>query len=214
MSNPITSVTLDPQLPGLIGEVFPPEWPHLSKSRRARLTGLAGGLKGIDLAVFVVMAEHGRGDGRGMRASLTTLADESGFSVSPVRRALRRLEDGYWVRCTHRSRGGLTAADKPNLTSCYDVLTLSADPRPALTKSKRRAVLFPDFRERPLPVKGRNLTRSQRPTSNPVAATDSVWIFHRPSVAETPETGEACLGRLGSWKMTMRGQELSMGKNR
>ena len=101
-----------------------PDWLLLSASRRARLTGRAGNLKSIDLAVFVVMAEHARPDGRGMRASVYTLADDAGFSVSPVRRALRRLEADFWVRCTHRSRGGLTAAsNKPNLTSCYNVLT-------------------------------------------------------------------------------------------
>ena len=146
-----------PRMPDLIGAVRPPDtdtsWPLLSKSRRARLTGLAGGLKGIDLAVFVVMAEHARTDGRGMRASVYTLADEAGFSVSPVRRALRRLEDDYWVRCTRRSKGGLTAgANQPNLTSCYDVLTLPLDPRPKLTASKRRAVLFPDYRMQRLPA--------------------------------------------------------------
>ena len=128
-----------------------PEWPLLSKSRRARLAGLAGGLKGIDLNLFIVMAEHARTDGRGMRASVYTLADEAGFSVSPIRRALRRLEAGYWVRCVHRSKGGVTpAADKPNPTSTYDILTLPADPRPKLTASKRRAVLFPDQRGRKL----------------------------------------------------------------
>ena len=158
MSNLITTAACDPQIPGLIGAVREIEtatpWPRLSASRRARLTGLAGGLKGVDLALFVVMAEHTRTDGRGMRASLYTLADEAGFSVSPVRRALRRLEEDYWVRCTHRSKGGLTAgANKLNLTSSYDVLTLPADPRPKLlTKSKRRAVLFPDYRMQRLPA--------------------------------------------------------------
>ena len=146
-------------LPALIGAVKPPDidtsWPLLSKSRRARLTGLAGGLKGIDLAVFVVMAEHGRRDGRGMRASVYTLADEAGWCVRRVRTAVRSLEEGCWVRCTHRSKGGLTAgANKPHLTSCYDVLTLSSDPRPKLTKAKRRAVLFPDYRMRRLPIEG------------------------------------------------------------
>ena len=156
MSHSTGTAARDPRIPGLIGAVKPPDidtpWPLISKSRRARLTGLAGGLKGIDLAVFVVLAEHGRTDGRGMRASVYTLANEAGFSVSPVRRALRRLEDDCWVRCTHRSKGGLTAGAKPNPTSCYDVLTLAADPRPKLTKSSRRVVLFPDWRERRLPA--------------------------------------------------------------
>ena len=127
------------------------DWLSLSKSRRARLTGLAGGLKGVELDVFIVMAENARADGRGMRASVHTLAAEAGFSVSPARRALRRLEDGYWVRCTRRSKGGLTArVNKPNLTSAYDVLTVSVDPRPKLTASKRRVVMFPDQHGRKL----------------------------------------------------------------
>ncbi len=180
MVNPTTATTANqaetPRLPGLIGAVTDTSWPRLSKGRRARLTGLAGGLKGVDLAVFLVMAEHARGDGRGMRASVFTLADEAGYSISPVRRALRRLEADYWVRCVHRSRGGLIAGtDQVNMTSTYTVLALATDPRPKLTKSKRRAALFPDWRERPLP----QLTpvnvceaRSQRPTRSPVAATD------------------------------------------
>ena len=126
-----------------------PDWLSLSASRRARLTGLAGGLKGVDLDLFIVMAENARPDGHGIRASVHTLADEAGWCVRAARLAIRRLEDGYWARCTYRSRGGMNSAvDKPNMTSTYNVLTLPVDPGPKLTKSKRRAVLFPDHRDR------------------------------------------------------------------
>ena len=53
-------------------------WFTLSASRRARLTGVAGGLRGVDLATFMVMAEHAGLDGRGCTASMFTLAREGG----------------------------------------------------------------------------------------------------------------------------------------
>ena len=123
------------------------EWLSLPKVRRARLTGHAGELAGFDLGLFVVMAELARSDGRGMSASVGTLAHEVGYSARPVQRSLRRLEAGFWIRCTLRSKGGLTAGGKPNPTSIYDILTLPADPRPKLTRSARRAALFPDWRD-------------------------------------------------------------------
>ena len=160
-------------LPAMMAPVPDPdraEWARRSPSRKARIVGLAGGLHGVQLAVFIVMTENADWTtGRNMRASLETVARESGFSLSPVRRAVRALEDDSWIRCDHRSKGGLTAkASALNVTSTYSVLTLPAEPAGKLTKTKRLAILHPERRQRAFRF---NRGRSERPASNPVGAT-------------------------------------------
>ena len=143
----------------------PDQWFTLSSSRRARLTGVAGGLRGVDLAVFIVMAEHANGAGKGCTASLFTIAKEAGWCLRAVRTAARRLELGDWIRRTRRSKGGLTRAATPNATSRYNVLTLPEPPGDRLMKSRRTAALFPENRLlRVVKAKG---GRHQMPTSNP-----------------------------------------------
>ena len=112
--DPDTAIdAIQASLPALMVPVLEPdraEWVRRSVSRKARIVGLAGGLYGVQLAVFIVAAENANWTtGRNMRASLETLAREAGFSLSPVRRAVRALEDGAWMRCDYRSKGGLTA---------------------------------------------------------------------------------------------------------
>ena len=174
VQDPETAIdAIQASLPALMAPVPNPdraEWARRSPSRKARLIGLAGGLRGVQLAVFIVMTENADWTtGRNMRASLETVARESGFSLSPVRRAVRALEDDAWIRCDHRSKGGLTArATALNVTSTYSVLTLPAEPVGKLTKTKRVAVLHPERRQRAFRFIG---GRSERPGSNPVGAT-------------------------------------------
>ena len=172
--DPDTAIdAIQASLPALMVPVQEPdraEWVRRSVSRKARIVGLAGGLHGVQLAVFIVAAENANWTtGRNMRASLETLAREAGFSLSPVRRAVRALEDGAWMRCDYRSKGGLTASSAAlNLTSTYFVLTLPAEPVGKLTKTKRLAVLHPERRQRGFQFNG---GRSERPGSSPVGAT-------------------------------------------
>ena len=142
---------IDAILPSLMGPVRDPdraEWIRRSVSRRARRTGMAGGLRSVDLAVFIVLAEHADNSGRNCACSNQTYADEAGFVRSSVCAALKRLEDGAWIRKDHESKGGIRQ-DGRNPTSTYSVLMLPAEPMlNSLTKTKRRAVLYPDDRQR------------------------------------------------------------------
>ena len=121
-------------------------WARLSPSRKARLTGVAGDLRGVSLSVFIVMAEHAGAAGSRCTASVSTIAGEAGFAVSPVRRAIRRLELDCWIRCVRRSRGGLVARDRLAPTSAYRVLVLPEPPSIPLTKARRLSALFPERR--------------------------------------------------------------------
>ena len=175
-------VNPQPKLPALLRRVNEPDraaWMRRTVSRRARLTGLAGGLQGVRLAVFIVMAEHANGDGTNMRASMFTIGEESGYGVQAARRAINGytrngrkvagLLDDAWVRCDRKSKGGLTAESALNATSTYTVLTLPNDPAGKLAKTKRLSILHPERRQGRFRFNG---GRSQGPTSSPVPGTD------------------------------------------
>ena len=115
------------------------DWERLPAGRKARLTGRAGDLKGAALHVFTVCAEHADPrDGSNMRASLVQIADELAVDVRTVRAAMRQLETDHWLRCDHRSVGGMRAG-QPNPRSTYTVLVLRERPERKLTKTQRRA---------------------------------------------------------------------------
>ena len=139
----VHDLTGGPFGPSIIGN---PEWITLPVARRARLTGIAGGLSGIPLNVFVVMAENANAAGRGFRLSKRSLALESGFSLAAIRRTVVQLEAGDWIRCTHKSPGGLKPSGMANPTSVYSILTLRDRPGDMLKKSQRTATLRPENR--------------------------------------------------------------------
>ena len=122
------------------------EWIKLPAGQRARETGLAGGLCGIPLNVYVVMAENANAAGQGFRLSKRSLARLSGFSLAAIHRAIVNLERGDWIRRTHKSPGGLKPRGIANPTSRYHVLTLRDDPGDVLTKRQRTATLWPKNR--------------------------------------------------------------------
>ena len=148
-------------------------------SRKARIVGLAGGLHVVQLAVFIVAAENANWTtGRNMRASLETLAGEAGFSLSPVRRAVRALEDGAWMRCDYRSKGGLTASSAAlKLTSTYFVPDAAgrtrgqADQDEAGSRCCTRNAGSEDSSSTGAGRSDREVARSERPGSSPVGAT-------------------------------------------
>ena len=96
------------------------EWWRLTPERRARRTGAAAGLRGLDLNFYAVMNGEARRDGRGMRTGVPRLASLAGYTAKSVRESMRRLEEDYCAYCTQRSLGGIRP-DGPHPTSTYRV---------------------------------------------------------------------------------------------
>ena len=122
-------------------------WARMAVSLRARITGLAGGLRGTDLAVYIGLAELADRDGLRMRYSTYRVAEWVGLSRRGLQNALERLCIEMWVVKVHESEGGLTQASRPNCTSVYEVLTLPEHPGGKLTQTKRRNVLDPSRKQ-------------------------------------------------------------------
>ena len=112
----------DLALIGAAREPMPePEWCGLPNGRKARLTGAAAGLRGADLATYILFAEHADRAGNRMRAGMSRLAAEAGCNRSTIIRARERLKAEGWLLLVRPSRGGITGPKRANPTAEYRV---------------------------------------------------------------------------------------------
>ena len=64
-------------------------------------------LTGSDVLVFAVIADHDGGTGEGCKLSRARIAEESGLSVSTIKRAIAKLSAGHYI-AAERSSGSET----------------------------------------------------------------------------------------------------------
>ena len=97
------------------------DWSALPNGRKARLTGAAAGLRGVDLDTYIVFAENADRAGHRMRTGMPRIAVEAGLTRRNVIHARDRLVAGAWLRCDRASKGGIVRPGKPNPTGEWSV---------------------------------------------------------------------------------------------